>query len=38
MSAWQTGVFDPFLSASQEPEFAEEVRKEMKNKNYGTEE
>ncbi len=38
MNAWQTGVFDPFLSASQDPEFAQAMRDEMKNNNYGTEE
>lgn len=36
MQAWQTGVFDPVLSASKEPEFAEAFKEEAKNKNYGT--
>ena len=37
MNAWQTGVFDPFLSASQEPEFAGAMRGEMIKQGYGTE-
>ena len=32
MSAWQTGVFDPVLSASQDPETASAMREEMKKK------
>lgn len=38
MNAWQTGVFDPFVSASQDPEFASTMREEMIKQGYGTEE
>lgn len=35
MHAWQTGVFDPILSNSQNAEFASALEKEMKDKNFG---
>lgn len=32
MNAWQTGVFDPLLTRSQDNDFVEALQKEMKEK------